>query len=156
MSEKLDKLNRLAREGSNSIIEEAKLQKKNRAWIKKSRKIAISILSEIKRQKPNNGMSQKMLAEKMDVSPQYVNKIVKGKENLTLETISKIEQVLGIELFHVDLPQRKMNVEPVELSQKHTASRLHVQGGDKAKFNNIVDFSSYNDPDDDKPTGTYG
>ena len=33
------------------------------------------------------------------VSPQYVNKIVKGKENLTLDTISKLEQALGIKLI---------------------------------------------------------
>ena len=44
---------------------------------------------------------KKMLAEEMGVTPQYINKVVKGKENLTLETISKIEQVLGIILFEV-------------------------------------------------------
>ena len=35
----------------------------------------------------------------ISVSPQYVNKIVKGKENLTLDTISKLEQALEINLF---------------------------------------------------------
>lgn len=38
----------------------------------------------------------------MDVTPQYVNKIVKGKENLSLETIWKIEEALGINLISVN------------------------------------------------------
>ena len=38
---------------------------------------------------------------RMDVSPQYVSKIVKGKENLSLETIWKIEEALGITLISV-------------------------------------------------------
>jgi len=37
----------------------------------------------------------------MGVTPQYINKIVKGKENLTLETIAKIEKALGITLIEV-------------------------------------------------------
>lgn len=156
MSEKLDKLNSIAREGADSIIDEAKFQKQNRQWIKNSRKIAILILSEIKRQKPKNGMSQKMLAEKMDVSPQYINKIVKGKENLTLETISRIEQALGIELFNVDLPQSKVSVEPALEVHKCFASRVQVQERDTAKITDLIEFSSYNDSDDDTPTGTYG
>ncbi|MCF8218492.1 MAG: helix-turn-helix transcriptional regulator [Bacteroidales bacterium] len=156
MSKKLDKINSIARKSGNSIIEEAKAQKQNRQWIKKSRKIAIHILSEIKRQKPNNGMSQKKLAEKMDVSPQYINKIVKGEENLTLETISRIEEVLGVELFNVDLPQSNMYVEPYKSDYQHITSPSKVQDGDRANFDNIIDFTSYNDSDDDKPSGTYG
>jgi transcriptional regulator with XRE-family HTH domain len=37
----------------------------------------------------------------LGVSPQQVNKILKGSENLTLDTIEKIELVLGIELITV-------------------------------------------------------
>ncbi len=33
------------------------------------------------------------------MSPQQVSKIVKGRENLTLETISKLECVLGVALI---------------------------------------------------------
>ncbi|OFX81522.1 MAG: hypothetical protein A2W86_08230 [Bacteroidetes bacterium GWD2_45_23] len=38
----------------------------------------------------------------MDVSPQYVSKIIKGRENLSLETIWKIEEALGITLISVN------------------------------------------------------
>lgn len=47
------------------------------------------------------GMTQKMLAEKMQVSPQYISKILKGKENLSLETISHIEKALNIALISI-------------------------------------------------------
>jgi plasmid maintenance system antidote protein VapI len=46
-------------------------------------------------------LTQKKLAELMKVTPQYVNNIVKGSENLTLETIAKLEKALGIELMTV-------------------------------------------------------
>ena len=52
-------------------------------------------------------MSQKELAEKMKCSPQYVSKLLKGSENLTLDTISKLEECLDLNLVrdalsHVD------------------------------------------------------
>ena len=44
-------------------------------------------------------VSQKELAEKIGVSPQQVSKILRGNENLTLETIAKLEAALGVVLF---------------------------------------------------------
>lgn len=38
----------------------------------------------------------------MNVSPQQVNKWVKGKENFTLETLSRIEEALEIDLLAID------------------------------------------------------
>jgi len=32
----------------------------------------------------------------MRVSPQYVSKLVKGEENLTIDTITKLQEILGI------------------------------------------------------------
>ena len=71
------------------------LRRDNREWLKKSAAIAVKIFTALK----SKGFSQKELAERMGVSPQQVNKIVKGQENLTLETISKIEMVLGIDII---------------------------------------------------------
>ena len=58
----------------------------------------MKILKHLKK----GGISQKQLAEMVNVSPQQINKIVKGSENLTLETISKIEDALGIKLLDVN------------------------------------------------------
>jgi len=43
-------------------------------------------------------ITQTALAEIMNCSQQYVSKILKGQENLSLESIWKIESVLGIDL----------------------------------------------------------
>ncbi len=67
----------------------------NKSWLKYSRKIAIQINSYLK----SNHIKQKELAILLEVSPQQISKIIKGRENLTLETISKIEQALNINLI---------------------------------------------------------
>lgn len=43
--------------------------------------------------------TQQQVAEKLGCSQQYVSRIVKGNENLTLEMLSKIEDALGISVF---------------------------------------------------------
>lgn len=40
-----------------------------------------------------------MLAEKMNCTQQYVSKVLKGRENLSLETLCKIENALGIKIL---------------------------------------------------------
>jgi plasmid maintenance system antidote protein VapI len=45
------------------------------------------------------GWSQKDLARELNVSPQHINKIVKGQENLTLETQIKLQTVLDIPIL---------------------------------------------------------
>lgn len=77
--------------------EEASFRKENKEWMRKSAKIALTIRRELKAQ----GMSQQHLAAKMGLSPQYVGRILKGQENLTLETISKLEVAVGKLLFPV-------------------------------------------------------
>lgn len=52
----------------------------------------------------DKGMSQRELAKQLDVSPQALTRIVKGRQNLTLQTIRKIEGVLGIELISITKP----------------------------------------------------
>ena len=92
---------------NGSWLKKARYRKENRAWLRKSQHIAVRILSVL----DEKGMQQKELAEAMDVSPQQVSKIVKGKQNLSLKTISKLEAVLGVKLFEVPVPQFEMEVE---------------------------------------------
>lgn len=44
-------------------------------------------------------MTQKQLAAQMKCSHQYVSKVLKGQENLSLETLSKIERALNISII---------------------------------------------------------
>ena len=78
-------------------INQADRYENNKEWMDKSALIAIKILKTLRSQ----AITQKDLAEKIGVSPQYINKVVKGNENLSLETICKIEKSLGITLISV-------------------------------------------------------
>ncbi|MDZ7898736.1 MAG: helix-turn-helix transcriptional regulator [Arcicella sp.] len=88
---------------SSSWLEKAQWREDNKEWLDRSAKIAIKILSKLRNNR-NEGKSpgsQVELAELMGVKPQQVNSIVKGVENLQLQTISRIEMALGIQLVEV-------------------------------------------------------
>lgn len=80
--------------------EKAEWRMKNREWLRYSQRIAMIMLDHMEAQK----MSQKQLAERMGCSQQYVSKILKGQENLSLETITKIQQTLGIQILNLQMP----------------------------------------------------
>ncbi|TAG09477.1 MAG: helix-turn-helix domain-containing protein [Sphingobacteriia bacterium] len=65
---------------------------KNRAMLRESQQIAIKVMVKL----DELGWSQKDLANALDVSPQQVTKIVSGKENLTIETQIKLQNILDI------------------------------------------------------------
>lgn len=46
------------------------------------------------------GMTQKSLAVKMNCSQQYISKVLKGRENLSLETLCKIENALDVKILN--------------------------------------------------------
>lgn len=126
MTKAIDRLKQIASNEKSNWLEKAQWRKENRAWLDKSTKIAVRILSEIRAQKPVNGMTQKKLAEAMNVTPQYINKVVKGKENLTLETIAKIEQVLGISLMEVPSAKTTISVKVASVDKVDRNSAVTV------------------------------
>ncbi len=75
--------------------EQAEWERKNRAWIRHSQFIAVIMLSRM----DELHLTQTSLVERMGCSQQYVSRILKGKENLSLETISKIEEALQMAIF---------------------------------------------------------
>ena len=85
----------LVSENDTQTISEIKERIKNRAMLKESGRIATKVLYRL----DTLGWSQKDLAAKMNVSPQQVNKIVRGKENLTLETMVKLQDILEIPIL---------------------------------------------------------
>lgn len=85
-------------------LEKARWRAENREWLRTAADIALRCLRVMRAQ----GITQKELAERMDVSPQQVSKILKGKENLTLETIEKLEKALGISLIGVPALQEEI------------------------------------------------
>lgn len=72
--------------------EEAEWRRANWSWLRHSQRIAVRVLLQMKQM----GLTQKALAERMDCTQQYVSKILKGNENLSLEMLSKLEDALGV------------------------------------------------------------
>ena len=91
------KLKPLISKEKSTWLQDAEWRRENRGWLKMSQAISLNILSHLRA----NNITQKELAEMIGVTPQQVQKIVRGKENLTLETISKIETALKIRLITV-------------------------------------------------------
>ena len=101
MSSQEDKLRKIAAREESQWKEAALQRSFDAGWSRLSFLIALRILRSIRDQKLVNGMTQKKLAERIGVSPQYINKVVKGRENLTLETIVKIQKALGVSLIEI-------------------------------------------------------
>ncbi len=95
-------------------LEAIKWRQENRAWLKRSQFIALKVLRTLRAKK----LTQKQLAEMLGVSPQQVNKWVKGKENFTLDTISKLEKALDIQLIFTEKPKTTFNINFTIVNQK--------------------------------------
>jgi len=65
---------------------------RNRAMLRESQQIALKVLMKLDELR----WTQKDLAKSMAVTPQQITKIVSGKENLTIETQIKLQNILDI------------------------------------------------------------
>ena len=75
--------------------EEAQWRKENSDWLRYSQRIAILLLFYMKRE----GLTQAAMAERIGCTQQYVSKLLKGTENLTIEAIVKIERTTNQKLM---------------------------------------------------------
>ena len=90
-----EKLLALVSEEKTNTLEKNAERVKNRAMLRESQRIAIKILTKLDELK----WTQKDLANALEVTPQQVNKIVSGKENLTIETQIKLQNILDIPIL---------------------------------------------------------
>ena len=130
--EVLAKLNSVVSTEKSQWFEQAQYREDNYKDIKKAQKIALLVLRTIRARK----MSQVALAEKMNTTPQLVNKWLKGKENFTLSTIEKLEEALGIQLMQITdpIPEYK-----ILNSSKLTIKRRVLEISE----NEAVNYNSY-------------
>lgn len=75
--------------------DEAQWYRDNWGWVRYSKAIAL----QVRHRMQELSVTQKVLAEKMGCSQQYISLILKGNENLTLETISKLETSLDFKII---------------------------------------------------------
>lgn len=75
--------------------EEAEYRRRNARWLLYSAMIALRVKARME----EIGMTQVVLAEKLGCTQQHVSMLLKGKNNLTLETISKFEEALDFDII---------------------------------------------------------
>lgn len=98
MKTKEETVRRLNEQGSDTPSkwrENAEWRMANKSWLRYSQKIAMMMLDKME----ELGLTQKSLAQRMGCSQQYISRVLKGTENLSIETISKIETALGIKIL---------------------------------------------------------
>lgn len=96
-----DKLKKISSSNKSNWVEDAGKELAKSGARLKARQIALRILHLLK----EKNITQAELAQRMGVSRQQVTKIVKGQENITLETIDKVERALDTTLIAIDLPK---------------------------------------------------
>lgn len=91
----LSKLNAHGSESPSKWRENAEWRNANKSWLRYSQRIAMMMLDKME----ELGLTQKYVAERMGCSQQYVSRLLRGTENLSIETISKIEDALQLEII---------------------------------------------------------
>jgi len=126
LNDRLDKFEKLVSNEHSNFLSKLEYYRANKKWINQSSKVAINVLEALKQK----GLSQKDLAKKMNVSAQQVNKILKGQQNLTLETISKLESALEISL--IEIIDLKADQKIVNISNTKERIKLSLKQMEKA------------------------
>lgn len=93
----INKLEAIVSKQPSKWVEESNFRLENKEGLRYSQQVAVRILRTLREKK----LSQKDLADLLKVTPQTVNKWVKGSENIGLFTIGRIDKALGIKLMHV-------------------------------------------------------
>ena len=81
------------------------------------------IILKIVRYMKENKMTQKDLAEKLSVSPQYINKLIHGKDlDLKITTVLRYGRILGIKL--IVLPEDEPAAHQVTINYYHLSASI--------------------------------
>ena len=124
MEELIEKLNKHRSPSQSKWRERGVYRMENKAWLRYSQAIAMIVLDAME----ETGLTQKALAEKMGCSQQYISKILKGQENMSLETISKLESALDLDM---------LSISPVSVSGYSPAKSMkpiYLNDSDSTKY----------------------
>lgn len=131
-----EKLLALVSSEKTNTLEKNKERIRNRAMLRESQQIAIKVLMKL----DELGWSQKDLAQKMEVAPQQITKIVSGKENLTIETQIKLQHILNIPvlasyyenkmvkinecILTIEKRVEKISAQPIQIKENYQATKI--------------------------------
>lgn len=113
----------LVSEEDSGTLERNRERIRNRAMLRESQQIALKVLMKL----DDLGCSQKDLAEKMEVSPQQISKIVSGKENLTIGTQIKLQNILDIPVLASYYEKKAEKLEEMILSFEERIDKIVAQ-----------------------------
>ncbi len=130
----IDLLHQLSAGKETDWVAKAEWRKANADWLEKSAEIALRTCRRLK----EIGMSQRDLAREMNVTPQYVSTLLRGSENLTLATISKIENILHIKLVDTVTENQQEPAYKVYLCKYSVEERVGSVGfNDSRTYSNV-------------------
>lgn len=128
-----EKLDELATDRSKEVIRKSEELKKNRDWLRMSREIALAIRYYLRKA----GITQCAFAEMLNVSPAYVGKLLKGNENLTLETICRVQNAIGIDLLSIRRPYEcRVSIIPCRINSFEVV-------GENEKYKSVTTVAGY-------------
>ena len=91
----VDKFKEISRQMTQEERQEMECRNESREWLALSAKFALLVRRILREE----GMTQKEMARRMGVSSVQVTKLLSGKENISLQTIAKVEKALGRSLI---------------------------------------------------------
>ena len=127
MNYNVEKLRQIAVDPSKEVLEQDQFMRENKDWLRNSAKIALCVRRVLR----VKGITQQELASRMNVSPQYVGRILKGQENLTLAVIAKLEKALQVTILSVGIEEPIK--ESAEYTYQFTFNRGDWVGSSKSK-----------------------
>ncbi|MCM1067403.1 MAG: helix-turn-helix transcriptional regulator [Muribaculaceae bacterium] len=75
--------------------EKALARQADKEWLQYSKRIAMMMLDKM----DELGITQTAVAARMGCTQQYISRVLKGNVNLSIETITKIEAALDIQIL---------------------------------------------------------
>lgn len=125
-------LKRIAGQETDAI-KEAKQRVENRKWLRSSKKLALKILIRLDELE----WTQKTLSLELGVTPQYVNKLLKGNVKFGFDILVKLQDVLSMPIFaDYKVDQKTKNQQ--NISKVRSAEGIIVEGN----------FGGYNTDED--------
>ena len=139
MKEVKKKLKDLSDPERSKWIEKARYRRDNRYWLRKSKVIAIRILSQLN----SLNLTKLDLAELSGIPIQEINSIVKGDQDLTLSTIATLEDVLGTTLINISTKvedKEPKESEIIRIEPEYYNEGSSKERGQKSKWFNWKNF----------------
>lgn len=95
MKNVIEKLEKYASPTPSKWREKLEYLNANASWLRYSQGIAMLMLDRME----ELGINQNQLAERIGCSQQYILEVLRGRKNLSLETLCKIEKALDISIL---------------------------------------------------------